>query len=352
MNFTPQFSFVRTLALGACLSLGLSSSLAQTSVTTVPVGAMMVTIAAGTGVSSKLTAVSVPLLLDSSISGKVTGVISSFSANTITSTGAGWLAGQLSVDQTPYMIRITSGSAIGRTFLVSTSSLNTIDTLTIDATEAINLTTIGLAINDSYQILPVHTLASVLTPTDGVFPGADAYHSDNVLINKNGVWNVFYYSTSVTPNRWTRVALGSPDASNEVIRPDSVILYKRLANTAMSFTFTGSVPLVSRSSAVRNSGLTFLASNWPIDMTIASLQLNTISGWVSNANPYNADKVLILSSGVWKTYYYDGTNWRQITLGFPICDSDPVAAATGVLINRLGTSTSLAIYNQATPYSL
>jgi len=349
MNASTLFRCARsTLAMAVLMG---ASAVGQT-VATVPVGAVTVTIAAGTGTTSKLTTVSIPLLMGASITGVSQGKVSSFTSTTVTSVGAGWQSGQLSLVQVPYMIRFLSGSAVGRTFLISSVSPNTAEVLTIDSSEAVDFTTIGLAVNDSYQIIPADTLSNFIGLSDGVLAGTNVINSDNILINKNGVWNTYFYNTSVVPNRWSRFTLGTPDASNEVIRPDTVLLYKRLGSTPITLTILGAVPTVNRASPVKNAGLTFMSSNWPTDMTLSSLQLSSIAGWVSSSSWSLADRVLVLANGVWKTYFYDGTNWRQVTLGNPIRDDDVIQAGSGVLIDRRGLLNGQSVYTRMLPYTL
>jgi hypothetical protein len=303
----------------------------------------------------KLTAVSIPLAMDASITGKSMGIVTSLTATTLKSTGAGWVSGQLSNPQIPYLIRITKGSATGRTFLVSASSINTTDTLTIDSSEMVDLTTLGLSVNsDTFEIIPAETLANLLTPVEnGVLGGSSSSTADCIQINKNGVWSTYFYSTSTSPNRWTKVAFGSPDASNEVIRPDAVILYQRRGSTAISLPITGIVPKVKRASVVKTSGLTFLSSNWPTENSLSALKLNSLTGWVSNTSSSSADRVQILATdGTWKTYFHDGTNWRRVAFGSPLANTDPVYSATGVLLDRRGTSTTTTIYSDNLPYAL
>ncbi len=349
-------SATRTLLAAVALLGGLFASgnaAFGQSVATTPVGAMTTTIEAGTGAARKLTPISIPLVLSTQITGKSRGAITSVTTNTITVSDAGWQNAQLSSAQTPYFIRITSGNASGRIFLLSTSTANTSTTLTIDSSELVDLVALGVASEDSFNIIPVHTLASLLDLTDGVLGGINAAAGDNILINKNGVWNTYFYNTSVIPNRWSRVALGSPDASNEILRPDSTIIYSRLDDAPIELTFTGEVPSNdTRLTQVRRSGLTFLSNGWPVNSTLATLGIQNIPGWIANSSSASADKVLILSAGVYRTYYFDGTNWRQVALGNPIRDNDAISATSGVLLNRLGASSSTDTFSATRPYTL
>jgi uncharacterized protein (TIGR02597 family) len=331
--------------------LGFSTLSSAQSVTTPPVGAVTTTITAGTGSTRTLSALSIPLILLPNLTGVSSGTISSVTTNTITCTSANWSAGELSNTQTPYLVRITSGTGIGRTYTISSSTQNTASVLTLDATESPDLVGAGVVSGDNFSLIPVYTLSTLLDPTDGVLGGVSAATSDNILINKNGTWSTYFYNTGVTPNRWSRVALGSPDASNEVIKSDTVMLYSRLANTGMNITFTGRVPDVKRISTVRVSGLTFLPNFWPVDTTVSDTQIQSIPGWVSNSSSALADKLMLLSGGVWKTYFYDGSNWRQVALGNPIKNSDVVSSTSGILLNRLGSSSTTALYTRNLPYT-
>ena len=350
---TSTMFSARSLAASAAILFAALTNLPAQSVTTTPVGAVTVTLAAGTGSARKLTALSIPLNLPAGSISVASGTLETVTASTITDTQATWTAGSLSSAATPYFVSFTSGAAAGRSYLISTTTANTATTITIDAGESVNLTTLGVVAGDSYRLLPAHTLSTLLDLSDGILGGSSATASDNILINRGGVWNTYFFNTGVTPNRWTRVALGNPSAANEVIRPDSTILYSRLGNSNITLTFTGEVPSAStRVASVRRSGLSFPSVGWPVDTTLASLQLQTIAGWVSNANANSADKVQILADGVWKTFFYDGTNWRQVALGNPIRNTEPISAVSGVLINRLGSSTSSDSLASTRPYSL
>ena len=331
-------------AAGATVSLGQS-------VFTVPVGAVAIDIAAGTGSTRTLTAVSVPLLMNSTASGQVTGQITGVTSTTLSNSAAGWTPGQLSTAAIPYVMRMKSGAAAGRTFLVSATTANTATTVTVDAADAAaDLTTLSITAGDKYEIIAVDTLAILFPASSGVQGGTSAATADNILINKNGVWRTYYYNTTL--NRWTQVSLGNPDASNEPVRPDTALLYSRVANSSLSFTVLGTVPSVNRKVPVINSGVTFLANSWPTDVSLLSSGIQSLPGWVASSTASTADKVQLLSGGVYKTYYFDGTNWRQVALGNPIKNGDLPGATACVLFNKLGTASGTSVLSQSRPYSL
>jgi hypothetical protein len=289
-----------------------------------------------------------------SIDGQATGFITGFTSNSISNSSADWTAGGLSNASSPYLIQITSGSAQGSMFLVSTTVSNTSTTLTISADDIVNtdLTSIGLAIGDGYKIIPCDTLASLFgTPeTSGILGGANQNAADSIVIIFNGTPRTYFYST--TSNRWTQVTLGSPDASNTPLRPYVGIQYGRLEDTPLQITATGNVPTLQREVPVKNSGLTLLSQYWPTDSTLAALNINSIPGWTSGANATVADTVQINTNGTVKTFFFDGNDWRQVTLGSPIRNDELIPIGSSLILNQKGAAPGYSTYTQATPYTL
>ena len=148
------------LLLASAVALG-HSAVAQNATTT-PVGAMTITVAAAPTVSSpKVSTLTIPLFnpVPSNFQGQSVGLITGITDNTITNTSAGWSAGALSQAASPYLVRITTGNATGRIFVVSTSAQNTSTTVTV-GDEGTPLTSSGLQVGDSYSIHPADTLLS------------------------------------------------------------------------------------------------------------------------------------------------------------------------------------------------
>ncbi len=324
---------------------------AETSVATVPEGYVTLTVSAGTGSAYASSILSLPLLATSTAGGQTTGIITSVASNSLTNANAGWTAGALSTTTSPHLIRITSGVAQGRTFLISTATANTATSVTIDANEAIDLTTLGItAGTDTYEIIPCDTLASIFgTPaTTGVLGGSSASQADQVLLLVKGSWRVYFYNT--TSNDW-RLA-GVNTASNNIpIPPHSAIIYNRKANTSLTFTVTGRVPNMKRSVSVANAGYSCVSNGWPTSMTLSSSGINQISGWQSSSNSGTADLVQILVNGSWRVYYYDGTHWRMVGTNL-LSDSVVIPVGGGAVINKRGSATGNALLSQTPPYAL
>ncbi len=324
-----------------------------------PSGFLTLNIAAGTGTTSTISLLAAPLLNDANATGQVKGVITSLTANTISNSNAGWATSptQLSNASAPTLIRITSGTASGRTFLVSTSTANTATTVTIDAGDAAqtDLTTLGIVPNtDTYELLAGYTLSSLLPSSSGVLTGTAPASADNVQLFVTGAWRQYYYNTT---SGWLRIGLNS-NANNLVIRPDTAIIYSRLANTPLSLVLTGSVPTTPAASVVANSGVSFVGNSWPSDLTLGTSNINSISGWVSNASPSSADIVQFFVSGAWRQYYFDPTNngtttphWRRVGLN-TVSDNQVIPAGTGVILSKQGAAAGTTLLSQSLPYNL
>jgi hypothetical protein len=351
-----------TAPLGAfvlLLALVVSHAPAQTVVQGEPFGYVKLNITAGTGTTKRTTLLSIPLLDEANITGKSSGRITGLTSNTITASGAGWAPSQLSAAATPFLLEITSGDAQGRMLLISTTTANTSDTVTIDSQEAQrvgdlrNLGIVADAQNGStYRIRPVDTLSSFFgTPaTTLVHGGSNASTADTVTIVINGSSASYFYSTSL--GRWTRGGVTATDSSNVPLLPYAGLQYSRLPNTPLQFIVTGKVPSGQRRVAIRKSGSTVLSPFWPVSQTLAAIGLQNTPGWTSGASPATADTVVLSSGGSATTFFHDGTNWRRTGLGSPISNTNVVPVGTALLINRRGSVTTFDTYQQNAPYNL
>ncbi|MBV6499193.1 MAG: hypothetical protein CJBNEKGG_01644 [Prosthecobacter sp.] len=324
-----------------------------------PVGFITINIAPGNGSTTRaLTLLSAPLLTSATkadgvtpADGAVTGIISSLTSNTLTNSGAAWTAGELSAAVTPKVLRILSGAAEGRTFLLSTTTANTSTTVTLHTTETTDLTTLGIATGangDRYQIFDCDTISSFFGDTSLIVKNDNPDLADNILLFVGGAWNTYYFH--VTNNRWTRRGFGNPDATNQAVKPEAGMMFNRLGSAAMALNITGSVPMTKRADVVKSSGVTFLGTHWPVDATLATSGIQSIPGWTSNASFNSADQVQLFISGAWSKYWFDGTNWRRSGFGSPISDSQVITAGTAILINKVNASGSDSLLTKNRPF--
>jgi hypothetical protein len=266
-------------------------------------------------------------------------------STTITDSTAGWTPGGLSAPTTPCLIGITSGTAVGRIFHISSSAItggavgttaNTATTVTIsslDTTSGTDPVAAGVTVGDSYEIYGCDTLSTALgsPSTTGVLSGASSGVADSVVIVVNGTASTFFHNGT----RWTKVTVGSPDASNTPLLPYYGFSYARLGAADINLTAIGTVPTISRKTQIKNSGLTLVGQFFPADSTLLSLGLQNTPGWTSNAASASADKVVLVSStGSASTYWYTGSGWKRVTVGSPSADSTVIPP--GSMIYEIG----------------
>jgi uncharacterized protein (TIGR02597 family) len=345
-------------ALIAVLTFGLGFEASAQSVTTTPVGAVTVTIAAGTGTVRSATVASFPLVNTAVTDGVASGVISSVSTNAITCSGAGWTTSGLAQASLPFLVKITSGTAAGRTFLVTA---NTADTLTVStsdgaSTTAIDLTQLGIvtgASGDKFQLENADTLLTIfgagdVDGTNAPLGNSNPSLADMVQINTANSYQTYYYDPA--QSAWINLVSEVP-SNNLVIRPDTAVVYSRLKNTSFSITVTGSIPVTNRKAIIRSGQTTILSSYWPKDTTLADTGLHQLSGWVSSANPNTADIVQIRQGSSWQTYYHDGVNWINLVSEVP-SNNLTVGVGSGLLIKKRALTAAPLILDQVVPYTL
>lgn len=341
--------------LTALLAFALGVQVNAQSVTTAPVGAVTVTIAPGTGTVRNATLASFPLINSSITSGITTGSIASFTSNTITAVNPGWTAADLSQPSVPYLVKIISGVASGRTFLISS---NTSDTLTINTSDgvsatSVNLVQLGVLAGDKFQIENADTLLSLFGPGDtvganGPLGNSNPNLADTIQLNSSNSYQTYYYDP--TQSSWINFA-SEALSNNVVIRPDTAVIYNRLKNTGFSITVTGVVPTTPRKAVIRSGQTTILSSYWPTNTTLLDLGLQTVPGWVSNVNPNLADLVQMRIGTSWQTFYYDGNNWINFA-SEATSDNVIVPAASGLIIKKRALTGDSVIHTKAVVYNL
>jgi len=365
--FMKETTNMKKLNLSLAILALVAISVNAETVNTVPVGYVTVTITAGTGTAKKLSYISLPLLDEGfSITGKTQGTITGVTATTITDSTAGWIAGGLSAPANPYLIGITSGTAVGRVFHIASNattggavgasaSANTATSVTISTLDTgsgiSDLAAAGVAVGDSYKIYGCDTINSVLgsPATTGVLSGASASVADSVVLIINGTASTFFHNGT----RWTKVTVGSPDASNTPLLPYYGLSYARLGASPVTLTALGSVPTVGRKTQIKNSGLTLLGQYFPSDSTLLSSGLHLTPGWTSNASSALADKVVLVSStGAASTFWYSGTGWKKVTVGSPSADAQVIPAGAMIYVSKFGTASGFSTYALGLPYTL
>ena len=299
-------SSICTRSIAAVIALSFAglaapSASAQTTATTTPVGFITKSIAAAADAANPTNfTFSIPLYATADFT---SAVVSVDSANQFTMSSAAWTAGQFTTS--PHLVRVKTGTNVGRIFLISANTTNQL-TVILPATVP---TLVGLlAVNDSCEILPANTLATVFGPTaTGLLTGASAGVADNVLLWNGVTWDTFYNNGT----NWKKSGNLS-NQNNVVIYPDDGLFISHKGLSATSLTIMGTVPSTTELSELDGSaGATFLGNRFPVDTTLLSLGLQTTPNWTNGASAGVADNVLLWNGTTWDVYYYNGTNWKK-----------------------------------------
>ena len=83
---------------------------------------------------------------------------------------------------------------------------------------------------------------------------------------------------------------------------------------------------------VSSVGATLWSNTFPVDIELADTGIQNLAGFTSD------DRIYDISSGSWKKYFHDGTNWREQRRGNPIRDTHTIASGSSVLIIKASDS--------------
>jgi uncharacterized protein (TIGR02597 family) len=355
---TPEMNNFLPILL-AIASIFTTGAFAQNATTT-PVGAMTVSIAAALSPTApKISAITIPLFnsVDTSFVGQSQGVITSFTDTTISNSSAGWGNGTLSQAASPYFIRITSGGAAGRIFVISKSVANTSTTITID-NEGTPLTTAGLAVGDKYCLHPADTLLSffgngTLTGNGTVLSGTSANTADVVRLIELGGTSDYYFNSA--NNQWKKGSV-PVNVGTTIIRPDRGIQYTRRATTGLNIINLGTVPDTNSRVVFSNAGTTFMCTTFPVDQTLAQLSLQTTPGWIAKSASVpiaSADKVLTFDGTTWQPYHFDSqaSQWRKGSVPVNVGTTTKILAGQPFQIYRPTGTSGVTVRANTIPYN-
>jgi uncharacterized protein (TIGR02597 family) len=277
------------------------------------------------------------------LSGVSSGKFTSVSSNAVTVDAAGWTANSLSAAAIPFAVYVKSGSAEGAMLKITA---NTDTALTLDAA---NLSSLGLAAGDSFEIIPLDTLGSFFG-ADTLLSGGSASESDVVYLMSSGLWTGYYYNKNL--GRWVTKTGPQTTRNNIVLQPGSGILIER-RGPSTSLTVTGTVPSTKYRASIANSGNTLIHTGFPTDTTLGSLAVQTLlPGWTSSLTSANADWIYVMQGGLWTSYYHTGTKWCTTSGPQTPRDSIVIPAGAPILLFKKGTASGNSTLQRALQYSL
>ncbi len=340
LSFSPSLH-LSVLLLSLLLPLALPATALAQEARTRPIGFLTQTIPPG-----QTRSFSIPLEPDVSSLAHTVGRLTAVGVDYFENTAAAWTPGAFSTAGSPYHVRLTSGTQIGRVFRII-SPANTATRLYV-ADDGLDLTALGLAVGpagDTFEIIPGDTLASFFgtqLPGDElvVQGGTTPLEADVVQVWGGAAWLNFYYNTAW--QRWARDTdkLTDPSRNGFLLRIDRGVMITRRAATPLELTVAGRVLVTAQRSALARTAntLTFLATMQAADLTLGALALQQgtrTAGWRGAADAADADLLLVWSGATWFSFYYNTTNARWQRAGDP-ADRDGylIRAGTPVFVQR------------------
>ena len=289
------------------------------------------------------------------------------SAVTITASGTaspGWAANYFAAlyTATPsyptYYVKFTSGTLNGKYFTVMSNSGNT---LTFDTGGDI---VTGLAAADSFALIKYWTLGDLFPPA-----------TQNTFVVSGGnlpplrksmllVPDLVSHGTNLAPTQkffvtasgWKTDTTGYPNATNQILYPDTYFIVRHPDGADTSFTIYGSVNtdhwVTHFDTLTGGQQDNFVALQRPQGVSLAASGLAT--GFIPSGNnlpPLRRDVLLIFdNSQIAKNkapnrkFFMVGSHWIEDTSSYPNADTFVLSPGTGFLIRKYPTSTGTASF--------
>ena len=340
--------------------MAVNSAFGQTTVTTAPVGFVT-----GTCLANSDTILNVPLAQAADFVGSIsaTPTINGSLATVVASgTSPGWTTNQFALlySGTPsyptYYLKFTSGTLSGHYYTVTANDASSV---TFDANgEAVTSATTG----DQFSLTKYWTLGTLFPPSTSGTPIVQSAstlafqrRTTVLLPNLSGTGfnlapNQIFFLTSTG---WKKDASGFPDATNQVLFPDTYFIVRHPAavTAPTTYTFTGSVntdravTFLSTIKAGKQDNFVVLQRPVPVRLDQSGLSTGFVPS--SNTLAFNRRDVLMvfdnsvaaINKAASKQFFMVGTSWVQDTSGFPNADAYTLDPTVGLIIRKYQTTT-------------
>ena len=257
-----------------------------------------------------------------------------------------------------YVLEITSGSLSGSIFEVPAANI-TGSTLTITTVPATDLTVIGLAVNDTYNLRVAPSLVDIFSLTTlangGVLNAAlNVANSDIVYVPVSpGVFDRYFLRSSGGFQRITGTTTFVAVDGNTVplVYADGILVQKK-TTTPSSLTITGEVKLVG-TNGVLTQGFNLVNVVAPVGLTLRTANFITSPPTLASAlNLANSDVVWVQKPNLTfdRYYYHSSGNWRNADTNTNLpALTDP--AISGAIYIQKRSTTALAPLRIGVPSS-
>lgn len=332
----PSAPTALRLAVGILLA-SVSSILAQTTATTDPVGFITLNVAGTTGgqtsaMSFKGLSMTRPI--------EYQGSAETVGQKTLIDNEATWTENQFNGANGKYFVEITSGTNVGATFdIESTSAATKTITLVQDLPA-------GSAGPLSFKVRKHWTIGGIFGPANESGLGAGgATTADQILVYTGSGYNTYYYQTvGIGGIGWRKAGDAITDASNAVLFPEDGLIVKRKQAGAVNVVLLGAVKMGQTSIPI-SPGNNVIGNVYAANLTLASSGLytgNSTTG-LTGGTPTTGDLVQIWNGTAYDNYYYQtsggtGTGWRKVGDTATDVSTTPIPTGTSVVIKRLGAT--------------
>ena len=341
----------KTLLLIAAGLLSTAVSQAVTEAYSPVLGGNMITLTGAVSGIPKITTFSPALRMTVSASfvGKARGTLTAVSDILFTDNTAGWSAAAISQAAAPYFVRIRSGAAAGTWWQVSTSTASTSTAFSV-LNRGFSPTGLGVAVGDVYELVPGDTLGTFFAAVAPQIGGTSASTADIVRVHDGSIWKEYFYNTS--DSKWHEGATPF-DRTNIVLRPDSGIVFIRRLAGNVTIAMVGSVSDTDEKIVVPTTGVTFVASVFPVPRKLGSFNLQNMPGFVRySTDMAAADKVTLHDGAIWKTYNYNqaSSQWREGITPFDRTNYDVPFGTPFIIARGAGATGGASLLTLFKPY--
>jgi uncharacterized protein (TIGR02597 family) len=337
--------------MGAIVAVMVPGACGQSAYTD-PVGVFKLAITAASSEEPSLEAFSIPLHAIPDDRGRITGL----TATSLTDTDKTWTVDEYArtvAGHPVYYVELTDGAAGARRYEIVS---NTADTLTIDSAGIDDPVAAGALAGDAYVIVPFYRIRDLFgEPGNGKLQGGDnAAEADNVLLWNGTGYDTIFYSTFFGLNTW-KFAGGGPEANDVVIWPGEGFFIRRRAESDLTISVGGAVPVGERLTPVQGGDYTFVGMEFPAGVTLDSSELLVADGGPLTGGDGSdvADLVYAWNGTGYDIYYFStffGQNeWKKA--GGGLSGSVTLEAGKGYFILELD-ETDVLDWPRTIPYPL
>jgi uncharacterized protein (TIGR02597 family) len=295
-----------------------------------------------------------------------TSKVSSVASGTITVSGTISSLGS----QTKY-VKFTSGAQLGQWFTLTSSSSTTL-------TVVENLATLGVVANDTFEVRPFWTLATLLPAGGGLPASADFYDPSSFVffndpsavgINLAASASYFYFSGDADNVAGWYNNGDYSSANGAIINPDVSITFRNVTAQNKSIVTVGEVPASKIAIAVASkapaSQDNIIYNPYPASLTLATSGLVSSNAVKPSADFYDpADQLFVyatsstgLNAAASKAYFYfvgDGDNaagWYDSS-DYSNAANATIPSGAAFIIRKAKGSNAIVDWIPALPYTL